>query len=191
MANRYVGVNYFEEGMPHMSTPPEYWLQRLHDYDDKLVVFPSRHVPFAYVLARKREHGTADADKALACVITQPDTKKCLERHWAPVTIIVRHSQASWSIDNIIASLQKRDIWRHGGGDAYADKLDAIDAAEERQKRADLRDDFMQRADLAWDLYKRRTGQRISSSGVASLGAPQSTKHPSGSTGGSGIVLTD
>lgn len=188
--NRFIGVNYFPEGMPHMAVPPEFWLERLFDYDAELVVFPSRHVPYAYVLARRRRLRAPAADKALENTVTQPDTKLCLGRGWAPVTIILRHSHGSWSIDNIIASLQARDIWAHGGGEKFADKQDAAEAAEEKARRAALRDDMMQRADLAWDLYKRRTGQRISSSGVATKGAPLSTKHPSGSTGGSGIVIT-
>jgi hypothetical protein len=187
--NRFIGVNYIND-MPHMAVPPEHWLERLFDYDAELVVFPSRHIPFAYVLARRRRLRAPALDKVLENTITQPDTKLCLARGLAPVTIILRHSQGSWSIDNIIRSLQARDIWRHGGGDAYANKMDEADDKEESQRKAALRDDMMQRADFAWDIYKRRTGQRISSSGVATKGAPLSTKHPSGSTGGSGIVIT-
>lgn len=190
-ANRFIGVNYLPEGMPHMAVPPEYWLERLFDYDAELVVFPSRHVPYAYVLARRRQLRAPAIDKVLENTITQPDTKLCLARGLAPVTIILRHSQGSWSIDNIITSLQARDIWRHGGGDAYANKLDQSEADEDAARRAALRDDMMQRADLAYDLYKRRTGQRVSSSGVATR-APLLTKLPSGSTGGTGLVqLTD
>ena len=190
MKNRFVGVNYIND-MPHMAVPPEFWLERLFDYDAELVVFPSRHVPYAYVLARRRRLRAPAIDKMLENTITQPDTKLCLSRGLVPVTIILRHSQGSWSIDNIIASLQARDSWRHCGGEAYTDKLEATENAAERTRVATLRDDMMQRADLAYDLYKRRTGQRISSPGVATKGAPLSTKHPSGSTGGSGIVLTD
>lgn len=171
-----------------MAVPPEFWLERLFDYDAALVVFPSRHVPFAYVLARRRELRAPSIDKILEKTITQPDTKVCLARGFAPVTIIVRHSQGSWSIDNIIASLQARDIWAHGGGDAYANKLEAAEDKVEATRKRDLHDDMMQRSDLAWDLYKRRTGQRVSSSGVATK-APLPIK-PSGSTGGSGIVIT-
>ena len=191
MANRLVGVNYFPEGMPHMAVPPEFWLQRLFDYDAELVVFPSRHVPYAYVLARRRRLRAPQIDKMLEETIRQPDTKLCLSHGWVPVTIIFRQSHCSWSIDNIIASLQSRDIWQHGGGDAYSDKLDQIDADEEKQRRKALHDDLYQRSGFAWEVYKRRTGQRVSSPGVASKGAPRPTKPPSGSTGGSGIVLTD
>ena len=190
MTNRFVGINYFAEGMPHMAVPPEHWLERLYDYDAELVVFPSRHVPFAYVLARRRHSRMAQVDKILETTITQPDTKTCLHHGWAPVTIITRHAQGTWVIDPIIRSLQARDIWQHGGGDKYADQLEAVEDRAEATRKADLHDDLMQRADFAWDVYKRRTGQRISSSGVANAKVPRSTK-PSGSTGGSGLILTD
>ena len=187
MANRFIGVNYIND-MPHMAVPPEFWLQRLFDFDAELVVFPSRHIPYAYVLARRRHLRAPALDKVLEHTITQPDTKLCLQRGLAPVTMIVRHAQGAWSIDNIIASLKARDIWAHGGGDAYADKLDAADAAEEQQKQQAIRDDMWMRSGQAWESYKRRTGQRISSSGVAPKGAPLSTKHPSGSTASAGLV---
>lgn len=190
MKNRFVGVNYFPEGMPHMAVPPEHWLERLFDYDAELVVFPSRHVPYAYVLARRRRLRAPAIDKILENTITQPDTKVCLARGLAPVTVILRHSHGSWSIDNIIASLQARDIWRHGGGDKFADKQEEAEAAEERAKRTALRDDMWARSGQAWESYKRRTGQRVSSPGVATR-APLPTKIPSGSTGGSGLILTD
>lgn len=190
MTNRFVGVNYYPEGMPHMAVPPEFWLERLFDYDAELVVFPSRHVPFAYVLARRRRSFAPAMDLALERTITQPDTKLCLTRGLAPVTIIIRHSQGSWDIDTIIRSLQARDIWAHGGGDAFTNKQEAAETAAEDTRKAALRDDMMQRSELAYKLYKRRTGQRVSSSGVATR-APLPTKSPSGSTGGSGIVLTD
>jgi hypothetical protein len=150
--NRFIGVNYFTEGMAHMAIPPEHWLERLFDYDAELVVFPSRHVPYAYVLARRRRLRAPAIDKALEQTITQPDTKLCLMRGWAPVTVILRHSQLSWSIDNIIRSLQARDIWAHGGGDAYADKLDQIEQEEENTKRAAMRDDSRSVRIFVWIL---------------------------------------
>jgi hypothetical protein len=186
--NPFVGVNYINDNT-RMAIPPAYWLQRLYDFDDKLVVFPSRHVPYAYVLARRRYLRAVAFDKILENTITQPDTKFCLQQGLAPVTMIFRYSQMSWSIDNIIRSLKARDIWTHGGGDAYADKLDASERAERAADHAKMRDDMWMRSGQAWESYKRRTGQRVSSPGVATQRAPLPTK-PSGSTGGSGIVIT-
>lgn len=187
--NPWIGVNYIDDNR-RMAVPPAFWLQRLYDFDSELVVFPSRHVPYGYVLARRRRVRVADMDKALEDAITQPDTKLCLSRGLVPVTMIYRYSQKSWSIDNIIASLAARDIWAHGGGEAMADKVDAAEAKADATRRKDLRDDMWMRSGAAYESYKRRTGQRVSSPGMGSE-RHVPTAGSSGSTGGSGLVLTD
>ena len=181
-------VNYLDDNQ-NMAVPPAYWLQRLYDYDAELVVFPSRYVPYAYVLARKRRHGSS-LDLALAETITQPDTKLCLMRGLVPVTMIYRTGEA-WSIDNIIASLKKRDIWEHGGAEKVAKLVDAQDEANEAATKKQTRDDMWMRSGQAWESYQRRTGQRVSSPGMGSeRHAP--TTSSSGSTARSGLVsLTD
>lgn len=187
MANRFIGVNYIDDN-PKMAVPPEYWLQRLYDFDSELVVFPSRYMPFSYVLARRRRHGAAAMDKALADTITQPDTRLCLERHLVPVTMITRERQTGgWDIDPLIRSLKARDIWAVGGGDKMADLLDGQDTAQEDQRKADLRNDMDARAGLAYALYKRRTGQRVTSPGMGSE-RHVPTSRSSGSTASAGLV---
>ena len=156
--NPYVGKNYLPIDAK-MATPPAYWLQRLWDFDSDLVVFPSIQTPFAYVLARKarRTGGMNPHDPQFANAL--PDTKFCIERRLLPVSLIYRHSSASWSIDNIIASLKARDIWAVGGGDKAADISDASDLQAEQRKKSDIRDDMWTRSGDAWWAYKSRTGQ--------------------------------
>lgn len=187
--NPWIGVNYIDDNS-RMAVPPAFFLQRIHDYDAELVMFPSRYVPYAYVLARKRRFRVVALDQALEKTIEQPDTKLCLQRGLVPVTLIIRHSMKSWDVDAVIRSLKSRDIWAHGGAESYANKIEDHEQAEERTQRKQLRDDMWMRSGQAWESYKRRTGQRVSSPGVATQRAPQPTK-PSGSTGGSGIVLAD
>lgn len=187
-ANRYVGVNYFPT-IPHMETPPEHWLQRLHDFDDKLVVFPSQKTPFAYVLARRRHLTAGMGDKAIEDTIDQPDTKRCLANGLVPVTMIFR-TGVTWSIDNIIASLKARDIWAHGGADKAADALDAADARKQKQTKDAIRDDIDHRSRDAWKSYQARTGQRTRPTLGGNLPNSQqgtaTTPGASGSTAGSG-----
>lgn len=170
-----------------MAMPPPFWLQRLYDFDAELVVFPSYHVPYSYVLARRRRHGSA-FDKALADTVTQPDTRFCLTHGLVPVTMITRERQsAGWDIDPLIRSLKARDIWAHGGGEQMADLMDGQDAAEEVQRKQDLRNDMDARAALGYAIYKRRTGQRVTSSGMGSeRHVPPSSS--SGSTASAGSV---
>src|ERR1035437_4459176 len=158
-------INYIDDNQ-NMAEPPAYWFQRLYDYDAELVVFPSRYVPYAYVLARRRRSFSA-MDQALADTITQPDTKLCLMRGLVPVTLIYRTGQA-WSIDNIIATLKSRDIWARGGGEKVAEEEDAVDASIEAGIRRKKRQDIWDRSSQAWETYQRRTGQRVSSPGMGS-----------------------
>jgi hypothetical protein len=159
VGNRFVGLNYLP-GNPRMATPPEFWLQRLYDFDAELVVFPSIHVPYAYVLARRARLSAGLSAQALAQVVDQPDTKFCLTNGLVPVTMIYRYSMASWSIDNIIQSLKARDIWAHGGGEKVADLLDNSEAAQAAKARKENRDDMWNRSGDAWRSYQARTGQR-------------------------------
>lgn len=156
--NPYVGINYLDVNSK-MAVPPAYWLQRLFDFDDKLVVFPSFSRPYAYVLARRRTLTRGLTDEALESTLTNPDTKIAMQNGLVPVSLIYR-TGTTWSIDNIIASLKSRDIWANGGAEKVADTLDAADESDRAKKRADTRDDLWNRAGDAWRSYQARTGQR-------------------------------
>ncbi len=184
-ANPWIGVNYIDDNR-NMAVPPPYWLQRLFDFDAELVVFPSRYVPYAYVLARRRRVTAPKWDLAMAETITQPDTKFCLTHGLVPVTLITR-TGVTWSIDNIIASLKARDIWEHGGAEKTADLVDAEDASNEVANQRKTRDDMWMRSGQAWESYQRRTGQRVSSPGMSSERHVPTTSS-SGSTARSGLV---
>jgi hypothetical protein len=157
--NRFLGINYLDIDNK-MATPPEYWLQRLWDFDSELVVFPSIQTPFAYVLARKakRTGGMNMHDPAFEKA--SGDTKFCLMRRMLPVCLIYRHNSNSWSIDNLLADLRSRDIWAAGGGEAFADRVDKEDADEEKRIKQQIRDDMWNRSGDAWRSYQARTGQR-------------------------------
>lgn len=156
--NPFVGVNYLDLNSK-MAVPPTFWLQRLFDFDNMLVVFPSFARPYAYVLARRRQLTRGLTDKALDSVLTHPDTKAALAHDLVPVSLIFR-TGTNWDIDNIIESLKARDIWAAGGPDKFADKLDAADDAETKRKQAAVRDDMWMRSGDAWRSYQARTGQR-------------------------------
>lgn len=157
-ANRFIGINYINDNSK-TAVPPEFWLQRLYDFDNQLVVAPSRHVPYAYVLARRRRLTAGLSDKALESTITQPDTKLCMQHGLVPVSLIYK-TGTNWDIDGIIRSLKSRDVWAAGGGEAYADKADEADEQARQKVRKDIRDDMWSRAGDAWRSYQARTGQR-------------------------------
>ena len=186
-ANPWVGVNYLDDNR-NMEVPPPFWLQRLFDFDQELVVFPSRYRPYAYVLARRQRVAIPSENKILEASITQPDTKFCLSRNLVPVTLIFR-TGVTWSIDNIIADLRSRDIWRAGGAERAAQSLEEAEANIERAKREKVKDDMWMRSGTAWTSYQRRTGQRVTSPGMGSE-RHTPTAGSSGSTAGSGLIIT-
>jgi len=154
-SNKFVGVNYFA-GDVSIDVPPEYFLQRLADYDSQLVVFPSQVRPFAYVIARRREKTPGLTYAALGAIVN-PDTRTCVTMGWVPVCMMFKTGD-SWNPDPIIAKLQARDIWAQGGADKVADALEEQEAADEAARKKKVRDDLWDRSGDAWRSYQARTG---------------------------------
>ena len=191
-SNPWIGVNYINDNV-RMEVPPAYVLQRLYDFDAELVLMPSRYVPFAYVLARRRKLSAGLSDKALEDTITQPDTKLCMQHGLIPVVLVYKIGPV-WNIDPVIRSLKARDTWAFKSPDAVADLLDEQDAAAEAKTRQQVRDDLYARSGEAYRAYKARTGQRVGFTGAAPrrgrrIPAPISESMP-GSGSGSVIHTT-
>lgn len=174
--------------------PPEWFLTLMADMDPWLVIIPSR-LQKHYILARRRQLTmrvpllTARHNDLLRRT-RGSDGDMLADRQLLYVDKIVAKPGASirgtWSL-GILDDLKDRDILKSGGGDKYADRLDAEDDAA-RQKRRDLRADEMDhRTNDGWRSYQARTGQR-----TRLTETPAARKSSSGSTAGSGsgIVIT-
>jgi hypothetical protein len=155
--NTLVGVNYIPDN-PRMEVPPLYFLQRIHDFDNMLVLFPSRKTPFAYVIARRRQFSAGLTDKAIENSIDQPDTKMVMAHGCVPVCLMYK-TGASWDPDQIIRKLAARDLWAMGGADKVADMLEEQEAKEKAALQKQIRDDLYNRSGDAWRSYQHRTGQ--------------------------------
>lgn len=138
--------------------PPQYFLQRIYDYDAMLVVLPSRDTPGAYVLARKKQWGPGITSAAIDAVYTKQDTKMCILNGCVPVCMMFQ-SGVSWDPEQIIEKLDARDIWKHGGADKVADLLEAQEEKAKAKTQAEIRDDLYNRSGDAWRSYQARTGQ--------------------------------
>lgn len=185
-----LGLNNFIPDNPKMAAPPAYFLQRLYDFDNMLVLVPSRNVPFAYVLARRKQFSKGLTDRAIESVIQQPDTKMCLAYGLVPVCLVYK-TGPSWDVDSLIQSLRARDMWAHGGPDKVADLLEEQEAAEKLAIQKATRDDIYNRSGDAWRSYQARTG----ASSIRFNGNYQSRQErrtfqtaPSSSTDASGLV---
>ncbi len=154
--------NYIETVNPFkLAAPPDWWLQKLFDYDAELVVFPSV-IRMNYVLARRRHHSNAMAEMDLLDknMIRQTagmdgdvlaDHNLIYVRHLVGDTVR-RHHIFQWLRDN--------DTKAHGGGEQFAKKLEDAEADLAQQKRQNMLDDIEHRARDAWRSYQARTGRR-------------------------------
>lgn len=154
--NAFIGKTYFE-GDVQMPVPPEYFLQRIYDYDALLVVFPSTPHPGSYVIARRRERTKGISGDAVIPGVTNPDTLICIKMGWIPVCVMVQ-TGTSWNPDQIIARLQARDIRAHGGPEKVADALEAQETADDAARKQAVRDDLWNRSGDGWRTYQARTG---------------------------------
>lgn len=117
--------------------PPEWWLKKLHEFDDSLVVIPSR-LGYFYRLAQRR---APDPKAILAHNIQGDHDSQTLARfNLIPVTTII--ATARWDNPLMWNDLASRMPSRNGGAEAYEAKLLTI----ERQKELDelaKRDDML------------------------------------------------
>lgn len=177
-----ISKNYIADN-PKMVAPPSYWMQRLWDFDDQLVVLPSRQRPYAYVLARRCKKSRGIPPEFVADPLG--DTAMCSKYHLVNVRWIYRYNTTSWSIDNIIRELHACDAWRYKSGDEHADAIDAFDEAQAAKKVAQNRDMFYGIAGDDWIHHLAQTGQRTK------LNRPTPKRGSivaSGSTAGSGPI---
>lgn len=153
--NSFIGRTYFS-GDVQMPVPPEYFLQRIYDYDALLVMFPSMARPGAYIMARRREHSEGITSAATA-LVGNPDTRLCMAMGWVPVCAFFQ-TGISWMPEQIIARLHARDIRALGGADKVADRLEAQEAAEAKASKDAIREDLWNRSGDGWRSYQARTG---------------------------------
>src|SRR5258706_12013367 len=104
-----------------VDAPPIYFLQRLYDFDNMLVLMPSREQPGAYVLGRRKQWGPGLTQAGVDAVYTKADTKMCILSGTVPVCMVFKTTSGSWNPDGLIQKLRARDIWTLGGAGKVAD----------------------------------------------------------------------
>ena len=163
-------VNWLQGDNPfNLSKPPDWWLQRLYDFDHMLVMFPS-HKAKQYILARRRQHAAGLGDVAMLDN-KHPDTNFCYRHGVLPINMPLRPSGLNpWteaSITDVLNALRRRDTWALTGGSQEASKVnqllnavDEVDAKKERTERRNLRDMFYHMGRDAWRSMQARIGTR-------------------------------
>lgn len=175
-----------------LAAPPQWWLQKLHDFDDSLVVVPSRQGCY-YRLAQRRplqlrENIVNDA------LFKESDTRMLASYSLVPVTTII--ANPVWS-EWMFKELEERAPWRQGGAEKVIKQIEERELDKELKARRATAEALTYRAKDGWKSYQARTGQRTFvdstrafKSRPMSGGSPKVDRRPSQSASGP-IVLTD
>lgn len=165
-----MATNWLEGDNPFgLSAPPDWWLQRLYDFDPMLVMFPS-HRSRQYILARRRLRTAGLGDVAMLDN-KHPDTNFCFRHGVLPINMPLKPTGSNpWTAETIafvIKALRARDTWQYTGGVMVGDKADAAwqavdeyDAGIERKDKRNLRDMFYHMGRDAWRSMQARIGAR-------------------------------
>lgn len=158
----------------NLSQPPEWWLSQLFNYDEMLVIVPSRF-DRKYLLCRRRQHSAGLGDVAMLDN-KHPDTNMCYTYHIVPIAPLkFRTKTPVWTqktLDSLLQELQTRDTWAVTGGPAYLapnpeqaeqkliDHVEGFERYAKAKAHRDLRDMFYHRARDAWRSLQARAGWR-------------------------------
>jgi hypothetical protein len=150
--------NYIVDANPFkLAGPPDYWLQALWDFDQSLVVMPSK-MGFYYRIGQRRppshtlkmveEMRKEDADAIMMA-----------KHRLVPVTTLL--STANWSqFPMHMEMLRQRAPWRMGGADEVNRRLEQQEREDEIAKQARIDQNLTDTAKDAWGLYLKKIGVR-------------------------------
>ncbi len=149
--------NYIPDENPfRLAGPPQWWLDRLHDYDDSLVIVPSR-TGFYYRLAQRRQPDLRT--NIVNDILKEDSDTRMLYRHGlVPITTVL--ATANWSNPAMFTELSRRAPWRNGGADEYEKKILTQERQEKLQKAIKQNEDLEYLSKDAWRYYQKKVGTR-------------------------------
>jgi hypothetical protein len=174
-------TNYIpDENKFKLAGPPKWWLEKLRDFDESLVVIPSRQ-GFFYRLAQRRklqipEHIVNESLWQFS------DTQMMARYGLVPVTTII--ATCTWS-DWMFHELEQRAPHRLGGAQKVIKHLEEREDAEGIKRRKETDHYLTDISKDGWKLYQAKTGQRTfvdstkrDSRVSARTGGPRSSSTP-------------
>ena len=149
--------NYIEGPNPfRLSGPPQWWMQKLWDFDQSLAVVPSVQ-GFHYRIAQRRP---LDRKAKLVNDISLDGDSKILAQYGLiPVTTLL--ATARWDNPLMWNDLAERAPWRQGGAEAYEAKINEIEQRKSLKTAELINDRNTYLAKDAWKMYQIKTGTRI------------------------------
>jgi hypothetical protein len=149
-------LNFVQEENPFgLSSPPNWFLEDLWNFDPCLVIFPSKEEAL-YRLARRAEHGAP----VVRLLTGRPDTGIFVKHRLVPVTSILPSPMVQWG-PVLLKDLAERDIRRQGGFKRAASLLDQQDADADAKWHRENADGAEVRARASWRGQKWTNGQSL------------------------------
>jgi hypothetical protein len=135
-----------------LAKPPQWWLQKLHDFDSSLVVVPSRQ-DCVYRLTQRRPLNLPNhiVNEAL---FNESDTKMLASYSLVPVTSI--KARPNWDNPYMFTELANRAPWRLGGAEKVINDIEGREAREEMMRDIKTDEALTETAKSAWRYYKTR-----------------------------------
>lgn len=139
-----------------LAGPPKWFLQQLYEFDNSLVLVPSRQ-GFFYRLAQRRpiQLSTAIVNDVMR---EQADTAMLVAYGLVPVTTVLATTR--WDNPEIFMELRRRAPWRMGGADKYSGMIEAQERKEQIAAAAAQDDMLNQVGKDAWRYYNKLIGTR-------------------------------
>lgn len=149
--------NFIRDRNPFsLAGPPDYFLRQLYDFDDSLVLVPSRQ-GFFYRLGQRRPLKLKESI-VNDILKEQADTLMLASYSLVPVTTVL--ATCNWGDPNFFEELRRRAPWRWGGAKAYEAIINEQERKEQLEMRAkrDERNTYL--AKDAWRYYNKLIGTR-------------------------------
>ena len=141
-----------------LSRPPQWWLNELWLFDNRLVILPGQK-RMTYLLARRAIRSAGERLHDVPGLPQHPDTVLLHQQRCVRVCELA--PGLTWDM-RIFQKLAAHDIQRLGGPRAVADRLDAMDAKKAETIQRDEDTELTARASDGYKSYKMRIGERLS-----------------------------
>ena len=145
-----------DQNLFSLAGPHAWFLRKLWDFDDSLVILPSRQ-GFYYRLAQRRKLQLQEK-VAYEALKEQADTAMMMSYGLVPVTTIT--ATANWSNPYIFVELHNRSVHRMGGHEKVNADWDAQDRKDDLDKRVQTDEHLTSLGKDAWGLYNKKIGTR-------------------------------
>jgi len=154
MKNYIPDVNRFK-----LAGPPKWFLAQLLEFDDSLVIVPSRQ-GFYYRLAQRRKLKLPD-HITNEVLWKESDTQMLASYSLVPVTTII--ATANWGNPILFHELEQRAPWRMGGAEKVVNQIESRERDIELKKQAQTTEHLEYLGKDAWKLYRKKIGLGSSS----------------------------